>query len=467
MSSPQTTAPLAKSPNKKTPTPTAWFSVLTFRDFRLLWAGQFISTIGTQMQLVAVNWHVYLLTKSALALGIVGLVRVIPIILCSLMGGLIADAVDRRRMMLITQSVMLASAAALGLFTAAGMRTVLPIYILTALSSAAVAFDNPARQAMMPTLVPARNLPNAISLGMVSFQVATIVGPVLAGLVLASATNGYYLRSSQSVLYGPAIVYMIDAASFIAVIVALLMMKAGKRSYRVNKELIENIEAQMDNEILTSEEERRGIRGAFSFASLREGVEFVWRTPIIVQTMALDFTATFFASATALLPIFAAEVLHVGASGLGWLAAAPAIGASAAGIFMARRGDLSKPGAAIIGSISVYGAATIVFGASRIFWLSLLMLAVTGAADTVSTVLRQTIRQLATPDRLRGRMTSINMIFFMGGPQLGELEAGVVAQFAGASFSVVIGGIGCMMAVLVAAMKARSLLSYRFQTDKT
>ncbi|MGH9914893.1 MAG: MFS transporter, partial [Pyrinomonadaceae bacterium] len=282
--------------------------------------------------------------------------------------------------------------------------------------------------------------------------------PVLAGLVLASTTNGYDLHSSRPVLSGPAIVYAANAASFIAVIVALLMMEAGKRSRKVSNKLLKKVEDQV-----ADEEERQGLRGAFSFASLKEGVEFVWRTPIIVQTMALDFTATFFASATALLPIFAAEVLHVGAKGLGWLAAAPAIGASAAGIFMARRGNLSKPGAAIIGSIFVYGAATIVFGASRVFWLSLLMLAVTGAADTVSTVLRQTIRQLVTPDRLRGRMTSVNMIFFMGGPQLGELEAGLVAQFAGAPFSVITGGIGCMIGIIIALMSARSLLRYRFQ----
>jgi MFS family permease len=182
--------------------------------------------------------------------------------------------------------------------------------------------------------------------------------------------------------------------------------------------------------------------------------------------MTLDFVATFFASATALLPIFAAEVLHVGARGLGVLAAAPAVGAVLAALVMARVGTrLEKPGATVLASIAAYGAATILFGWSRVFWLSCLMLALVGAGDTISTVLRQTIRQLVTPDRLRGRMTSVNMIFFMGGPQLGELEAGLLAAAVGAPLSVVVGGAGCLVAVLLAAYKARALLSYKLPTQ--
>ena len=379
------------------------------------------------MQLVAINWHVYLLTKSALALGMVGLVRVVPIVLCSLAGGVAADAFDRKRLMLITQSIMLGSAALLALVTAAGLRAVWPIYLLTAISSAASAFDTPARQALLPALVSGRDFPNAVSLSFVAFQIAMVVGPMLAGLVLASS--------------GPAIVYAVNATSFLAVIVAVLMIHASGR-------------------------EAAGGSGAMSFAALTEGLRFVWRTPIIVQTMTLDFVATFFASATALLPIFAAEILRVGARGLGMLAAAPAAGAVIAGLFMARTGKWPKPGAAVLVSIATYGAATVGFGFSRVFWFSLVMLALTGAADTVSTVIRQTIRQLVTPDRLRGRMTSVNMVFFMGGPQLGELEAGLLASAAGAPFSVVIGGIGCLVAVTLALFKARALLNYELETHR-
>jgi MFS family permease len=395
---------------------------LRHRDFRLLWIGQLISVTGTQMQLVAINWHVYLLTKSPLALGAVGLVRVLPIVLCSLAGGVVADAVNRKRLMLTSQSVMLASAALLAGLTAAGRESLWPIYLLTAVASAAIAFDNPARQAMLPTLVPQEDFPNAVSLGIVVYNSATIVGPALAGLLLS--------------VRGPALIYALNAVSFVAVIVALLLMRASGRAA-----------AETDSARL-------------NLSALRDGLRFVWRTPIIVQTMMLDFIATFFASATALLPIFAAEILHVGARGLGLLAAAPGAGSIVTGLLIARFGAMRKQGKAVIVSVAVYGAATIVFGVSRWFWLSLVMLAVTGAADTVSTVLRQTIRQLITPDHLRGRMTSVNMIFFLGGPQLGELEAGVVAALIGASLSVVTGGVGCLIAVAAAGIWAKNLLKY-------
>lgn len=177
--------------------------------------------------------------------------------------------------------------------------------------------------------------------------------------------------------------------------------------------------------------------------------------------MILDFAATFSASATALLPIFAVEVLLVGARGLGLLAAAPAVGSVVTALFMARKGTFRNQGRLVIGSVAVFGLATIGFGLSRVFWLSLVMLAITGAADTISTILRQTIRQLATPNYLRGRMTSINMVFFMGGPQLGEVEAGVVAALIGAPLAVVVGGLGSTLSSVWAMFRAKELLNYK------
>ena len=398
------------------------FSALRHRDFRLLWIGQLISVTGSQMQIVAINWHVYLLTKSPLALGGVGLVRVLPIIVCSLAGGVVADALDRKRLMLVTQAVMLGSAALLAGLTASGLTSVWPIYLLTAIASAALAFDNPARQAMLPTLVPQRDFRNAVSLGILVFNSAMIVGPALAGLLLK--------------VRGPALIYGLNAASFVAVIIALLLMRPSRR------------------------DETAAPLTAMNLAALREGLRFVWRTPIIVQTMMLDFIATFFASATALLPIYAAEILKVGAGGLGLLAAAPGAGSIVSGLALARVGVMRRQGKTVLISVAIFGAATVVFALSRWFWLSLLMLAVTGAADTVSTVLRQTIRQLVTPDYLRGRMTSVNMIFFMGGPQLGEFEAGAVAALIGATLSVLTGGVGCLIAVAAASLWAKSLLHY-------
>jgi MFS family permease len=375
------------------------------------------------MQFVAINWHVYLLTKSAFALGLVGLFRGVPIIFCSLAGGVVADAVDRKRLMVVTQTVMLTSAALLTAGTLAGLESVWPIYILSAFASAASAFDVPARQALMPTLVPAEDFPNAVSLGIAVFNVATIAGPAIAGFLLAES--------------GPAVIYGINALSFLAVIAALIAMRTSGKP-----------------------ESESEPRNAVSLAALKEGLKFVWNTPIIVQTMTLDFAATFFASATLLLPIFAQERLHVGARGYGFLAAAPAIGSVLTALIMARLGSFSNQGRLVVSSVAVFGVATALFGISTVYWFSLLMLGLTGAADTVSTVLRQTIRQLVTPNHLRGRMTSINMMFFMGGPQLGELEAGSLAALIGAPLSVVIGGIGSLVCAAIAAVKSKSLMEF-------
>jgi MFS family permease len=388
--------------------------------------GQIVSVTGSQMQFVAINWHVYLLTKSAFALGLVGLFRGLPIICCSLAGGVVADAIDRKRLMVVTQTVMLTTAALLTAGTLIGLESVWPIYVLSGIASAAQAFDTPARQALMPTLVPPEDFPNAVSLGIIVFNVATIAGPAIAGFVLAES--------------GPAIIYGINALSFLAVIAAVILIRTSGKP---------------DSEI-----ERKD---ALSFAALKEGLKFVWRTPIIVQTMTLDFAATFFASATLLLPIFAQERLHVGARGYGFLAAAPAMGSVLTALTMARLGTFHRQGRLVVYSVAVFGVATAAFGASKVYWFSLLMLAVTGAADTVSTVLRQTIRQLVTPNQLRGRMTSINMMFFMGGPQLGELEAGVLAGFIGAPWSVVIGGAGSLISAAIAAVKSKSLMEFEIK----
>jgi MFS family permease len=382
-----------------------------------------VSVTGSQMQFVAINWHIYLLTKSAFALGLVGLFRGVPIIICSLAGGVVADAIDRKRLMVVTQTIMLASAALLTAGTFAGLESVWPIYVLSGLASAASAFDVPARQALMPTLVPTEDFPNAVSLGIMVFNVATIGGPAIAGFVLAES--------------GPAIIYGVNALSFLAVIAALVAMRSTGQPI--------------------SQSERKN---ALSIAALKEGLRFVWHTPIIVQTMTLDFAATFFASATLLLPIFAQERLHVGARGYGFLAAAPAIGSVLTALVLARLGTLRRQGRLVVASVAVFGIATAAFGVSTVYWISLLMLAITGAADTVSTVLRQTIRQLVTPNHLRGRMTSINMMFFMGGPQLGEWEAGTVAGFLGAPLSVVTGGLGSLICAAIAAVKSKSLMEF-------
>jgi MFS family permease len=402
------------------------FAALRHRNYRLIWIGQGISFSGSMMQSAALLWHVSLLVpagQKGLALGLVGLSRVVPIVVFSIVSGVVADAVDRRRLMLVTQTAMALIALALAVHAFRGGTALWPLYALSALGAAAGAFDGPARQSLVPTLVPRKDLPNAISLNTIMFQVASVVGPSIAGIVIATLGVGW--------------VYALNAVSFLAVIVALLAMRGV-------------VEAPAHE------------RGELSLKAAADGLRFVFAQPLIRSTMLLDFFATFFSSATALLPIFAQDILKVGATGYGWLYAAPSVGAMLAGVVMVRKAErIDHRGRVLLWAVAFYGVATIVFGVSRVFWITFLCLAATGAADTVSMVLRNVIRQLATPDRMRGRMTSVNMIFFMGGPQLGELEAGLVAQAFSAPVSVVTGGIGCLVATAITAWRTPALRRYR------
>jgi MFS family permease len=374
------------------------------------------------MQTAAIHWHIYQLTGSTVALGLLGAVHFVPIVVFSLIGGAVADSLDRRRVMLATQSVLTLVAAFLGIMTLAGQDSLILIYGLIALSASAFAFDNPARQSLIPKLVSQEHLSNALSLNMLIFQIGSVVGPALAGVIIASSPQGI------------ALVYITNAISFLAVIVALLLIRTSGKA----------TEAQQMN-----------------LSALLDGLRFVRRTPIIWSTMLLDFIATFFASSTFLLAPVARDVLRVGAEGFGLLSAAPAIGAIVAGSIMSLFARVRRQGPVLLWSVAVYGLATILFGVSSWFAASFAFLALTGAADTVSTVIRGTIRQLATPDRLRGRMTAVNMIFFMGGPQLGELEAGLAAYLLGIQPSIVVGGIGCLVAVALVARRVPRLRQYQ------
>jgi MFS family permease len=402
------------------------FAALQHRNFRLLWLGQLISFSGSMMQQAAILWHVSLLVppdRRGLALGIVGLVRVGPIIVFSLISGVVADALDRRRLMMATQISAALVATALAMLAFSGLSVVWPVYLLAALGAAAGAFDGPARQALIPNLVPPEHLPNALSLNQIMFQSASVLGPTIGGVLIATLGVGW--------------AYLFNAVSFLFVIAALVAMR--------------------DVPVIDAHE-----RAAASLGAAREGLRFVFSSPIIRATMLLDFAATFFSSATALLPIFAQDVLHVGANGYGWLYAAPSVGSLLAGAVMIRAVDrIERRGVVLLWAIGVYGCATVAFGLSRMFWLTFLCLALTGAADAVSTVLRSIIRQLMTPNRLRGRVTSVNMIFFMGGPQLGELEAGLVANWKGAPFSVITGGFGTVIAAAAVAAGVPALRHYR------
>lgn len=414
---------------------------LSYRDFRLLWSGQLISVLGSQMQIIAVNWQIFQLLQGqtyhvtvlgrtlelgaeALGLGTLGLVRVVPIIIFAMVGGMVADTFDRRRLIIATQITSAFFAALLAAISFAGLATVPVIYLLTAAGAAAHAFDNPARQSLVPNLVAAEHLTNAVSLNTLIFQIGTIVGPAVAGVLVG--------------LYDIGLVYALNALSFGAVVLAMVLM-----SYRGGAS---------------------AGKSGLSRRSMAEGLRFTYRTKIIWSTMLLDFFATLFSSARTMLPIVASDVLGLGVQGYGLLATAQPVGALLTGIALSVRRDIYYQGATLLVSVAIYGLATALFGLSVQLALSYMLLALTGAGDTVSTVIRNTIRQLNTPDRLRGRMTGVNMVFFMGGPQLGELEAGLVAAVFGVPFAIFSGGLATVLLTAWVAWKYPQLRGYVSRT---
>jgi MFS family permease len=382
---------------------------LRYRQYRLLWFGLMISIAGAQMQLWALFWNVRTLTDQPIYLGLIGAARIVPIIIFSLIGGAVADVFNRRKILFITQSVMACVALVLAWLSFGDKLQLWHIYLLTAIQAMAGAFDLPARQSLVPNLVPGRDLPSAFSLNSIAFQTGSIIGPALGGLVIA--------------YWGQAYTYLINAITYLAVLAALALM--GNVAQKVEP----------------------GRRPEVSLQAIGEGISFILKSPIILSSMLLDFFATFFSSANTLLPFFVRDVLHVGAVEYGWLASAQAIGAVGAALVISQMHEIRRQGYLFLSSVVVFGAATVAFGLSRSFWLTLLSLIVVGAADSVSTIIRNTIRQLQTPDYIRGRMTSVNQIFFTGGPQLGEVEAGLAAQFFGVPFAIISGGIGCIIAV--------------------
>lgn len=373
------------------------------------------------MQLWALFWHINQLNDNPIALGGIGAARILPIIIFSLIGGALADTVDRRKVMFVTQGIATLLALTLGLLTQFGHVTIWHIYLITAIQAVAIAFDGPSRQALIPNLIPKIDLPNAFSMTFTSFQIGSVLGPALSGFVIA-------LASQQAVYY-------FNAFSFVAVILALAMIGDVPQSIS---------------------EKSAGV----SMESIREGIGFIRGKPIIFSSMMLDFVATFFASANTLMPIIAVSILKVGVVEYGYLSAAPAVGAVLVALIISQVKELRRQGPLFLIGVVVFGFATIIFGATRSFIVAWLAIATTGAADGVSTIIRNTIRQLQTPDHLRGRMTSINQIFFQGGPQLGEIEAGTVAQLFGAPFAVISGGIGCILGTIFIIWKWPNLMKY-------
>ena len=396
-------------------------SALTHRKYLYLWLGLLVSIAGSQMQFAAIHWHVRELTgePNPMALGGIGLARIVPVILFSFIGGAVADNFNRRRVLFLTQSILTLQAAALAYLTFAGKITIWHIYLLTAIQASTMAFDLPARQAMVPNLVSREHLASAFSMGTIAFNVGAIVGPLFFGIIPEG---------------GQGVAYLINAASFLGVLVALVLM------------------GQVPQDL----KQASGI----NLQSMGEGVWFIFTRPLILSTMLMDFVATFFASANTMLPIVARDILYVGKTGYAWLTSAQAIGSVVAGMIVSQIKELRRQGPLFLASVTMFGLATAWFGLSRTFIPAMIALLFVGAGDAVSTVIRNTVSQLQTPDHIRGRMTSVNQIFFMGGPQLGEVEAGVVASIFGVPFSIVSGGIGCILGMFLIIWKWPQLVSY-------
>jgi MFS family permease len=371
------------------------------------------------MQFMAVNWHIYVLTHSAFALGLVGLARVIPVVIFSFITGIVADRYNRKTINMIVQIVSAVLSLILAVFTLMHKETIFLIYAITCLMSIAAGFEITTRQSLAPRLVDRKDLGNAMNVLNIVRQASVIAGPAFAGFLIAYAGVG----SS----------YLINAISFFAVIIALICMK------------------ESGNVI--------GVPTPFSFGAIQEGITLITSKTILWSTILLDFLSNFFSGATALMPIFAKDILVVGPQGLGLLYAAPSIGAVIAATLFGHVLH-KKQGKILLISIFFYAIGTIIFGISKTFLLSLFALAVVGAGDSISTIIRSTIRQMVTPDYLRGRMTALVMIFVLGGPQLGDFEAGSVAALLGAPFSVMSGGIATVFVLALVAWKIPALRKY-------
>jgi MFS family permease len=397
-------------------------SSLRHRRFLYLWLGLVVSMAGSQMQLAAIHWHIRAMSDAPnpLELGGIGLARIVPIVLFSFIGGPVADTYDRRRILFVTQTMMAATALALALLTFLDRIDLWWIYGLTAVQAAAVAFDLPARQSIIPNLVPARDLANAFSMSSIAFNTGAIVGPAAGGLVIAGFGLGY--------------AYLFNAVSFAAVLVALVAIGTVQQDTR----------------------ESPGI----NLGAAADGVRFILSKPMILSSMLLDFVATFFASANTMMPIVARDILHVGEVGYGWLVSAQSIGSVAAAAVVSQRTGLRRQGRTLLEAVGVFGLATVVFGMTGNFGVAVFALIVVGAADAVSTIIRNTIRQMQTPDSMRGRMSGISQIFFQGGPQLGEVQAGLVATVLGVPFAIVSGGIGTIVASWLIVRRWPDLLHY-------
>lgn len=396
------------------------------RDYRFLWLGQLISGAGRQVTVVALPFQLYVLTGSTLAVGLLALVQLVPILAFALGGGAVADAVDRRRLLLVTQAGLALASLALMVLALTPDAPLVGYYVVAFVAAGLGAVDQPARSSAIPRLVPRERLPAAIALNQLGFQAMAVAGPAFGGLLLATV--------------GVGAAFFFDAITFLAAIVALL--------------LIAPIPPHAD-------------AARPSLHTIAEGLRFVRRRRIILSTFVVDFVAMVFGMPTALFPALALDVFGVGPAGVGLLAAAPAAGALVGAVLTGWVGRARRPGWAVIWSVAGWGLAITAFGlATGSFALALFFLALAGAADVFSAVLRSSIVQLETPDELRGRVVGVHILVVTSGPRLGDAEAAAVAAIAGPQFAVVSGGILCLVGLAAVVRRFPELGRYESPVER-
>jgi MFS family permease len=395
------------------------------RDYRRLWFGQLVSTTGRQITLVALPYQVFLQTGSTLAVGMIGLVEVVPLVGATIVGGAVADRVDRRKLLLLTEFGLLATSGLLMAGAIAGEPPLWYLYLVTGIQAGIYGVNTPTRAAAIPSLVSRAELPSALALGQVMFNTTMIVGPAVGGLILDR--------------FGLTWAYAADVVSFGASIAAVWRLRPlpPKRA---------------------DLEDGR----ASSWKDIREGFAYVLRRRVLLSTFVIDLDAMIFGLPRAVFPVLALDVFRVGPAGLGLLNSAPAVGAVLGAVSAGWVGRVRRQGLAVIWAVAIWGAAITAFGLStKLFWLALLFLVVAGAADVISAVFRGAILQLSVPDALRGRLSAIHIMVVTGGPRLGDVEAGTVATLVSPGFAVVSGGLACVLGVLAVARAFPELARYR------
>jgi MFS family permease len=397
-------------------------SAFKSRDFRLYQTARLMVIFGAEAQSVAVAWQVYALTHSALDLGYTGLALFLPGLFVMLAAGHAADRYDRRKIILLCYGLQACCTAVLLWLslsaTALQHGRVWPIYAVLVGIGFGRAFSGPAASAMLPSLVPKEDFVNAVTWGATVYQIANMSGPAVGGILFTLPLAGV-----AAMCNGAPLVYSFTLAMLLGFIV-----------------LVSMIRAKMVTE-----------KKAFSMKTVLAGLEYVWRAKLLLGSISLDLFAVLLGGATALLPIFATDILHAGPRGLGLLRAMPSVGALVVSLTMVVRPIKRKAGQTMLVCVGIFGAATVVFGLSKSIWLSAAALVIVGASDMVSVVVRSSVLQLATPPEMRGRVSAVNWLFIGASNEFGEFESGLTAQWWGAVRAVVIGGIGSMLVTASAA----------------